>query len=440
MAGGGGQQTSQTRLDPTVQPFVEFGLGEARRLYEAGPPQYYGGQTFVGPSQYTTEAMQAAAERARAGSPLIGQAQQAVGQLTQYRAPTQMLSDIYGRAQTSPAAGIYQQVAGMQAPELSQYQSVFERAGQAPAGGLYQDIYSRAGAVSPDATAGGAYLGYNPFLQGTFAAAARPITQEFQRQISGIQSQASRAGRYGSGAQAQMQTGAAEALAQNLAGLGERLGFQGYQAERQLQEAAISRQQQAQQQAIAQQLAAAGGVQAGTQQAIAQQLAALGGSAAQRAQQAQQLLGAASGLTSAQAQQLQSQLQAASGVSAAEQAAAQQRLAASQAAPALAGEDFTNIQRLANVGAMSEDYQQRQLAADIARFNYQQLAPMQALQSFLGSVYGAPAGMMATQPIIGNPLLGALGGAAAGGFLGQQAGYAVPGAVAGGLLGAYGSR
>jgi hypothetical protein len=61
---------------------------------------------------------------------------------------------------------------------------------------------------------------------------------------------------------------------------------------------------------------------------------------------------------------------------------------------------------------------------------------MQALQSFLGSVYGAPAGMMATQPIIGNPMLGALGGAALGGALGGG----TPGAVAGGLLGAYGSR
>lgn len=279
MAGGGGQQVSQTRLDPTVQPFVEFGLGEARRLYEAGPPQYYGGQTFVGPSQYTTEAMQAAAERARAGSPL---AQAALGQ--------------------------------------------------------------------QQATVGGAYLGGNPFFQGAFQAAARPLETQYMDAINKARSAASSAGRYGSGALGQLEGRAEGALATGLSDIAGRLAYQNYADERARQEAAAMR------------------------------------------------------------------------------------------APALAETQYGDIQRLANVGAMSEDYQQRQLASDIARFNYQQLAPMQALQSFLGSVYGAPAGMMATQPIIGNPLLGALGGAALGGALGQQSGYGVPGAVAGGLLGAYGGR
>ncbi len=106
----------------------------------------------------------------------------------------------------------------------------------------------------------------------------------------------------------------------------------------------------------------------------------------------------------------------------------------------MAETQYGDIQRLANVGAMSEDYQQRQMAADIARFNYGQLAPYQALQSFLGSVYGAPSGMMATQPVIGNPLLGALGGAAAGYALGAPQGYGGAGAAAGGLLGGFGSR
>jgi hypothetical protein len=114
--------------------------------------------------------------------------------------------------------------------------------------------------------------------------------------------------------------------------------------------------------------------------------------------------------------------------------------AAATRAPALAESQYGDIQRLANVGAMSEDYAQRQMAADIARFNYGQMAPYQALQSFLGSVYGAPSGMVATQPIIGNPLLGALGGAAVGYGLGAPQGYGGAGAAAGGLLGAYGSR
>lgn len=71
MAGGGGsQQVSSQRIDPTVQPFVERGLQEAQKLYEAGPPKYYPGQTYVGPSAFTTQALEAAGQRAMAGSPL----------------------------------------------------------------------------------------------------------------------------------------------------------------------------------------------------------------------------------------------------------------------------------------------------------------------------------------------------------------------------------
>jgi hypothetical protein len=279
MAGGGGQQVSRTELDPTLKPYVEFGLSEAQRLYQGQQPQYYPGQTYVGPSGYTTEAMQAAADRARSGSPLT---QAALGQ--------------------------------------------------------------------QQATVEGGYLGGNPFFQGAFQAAARPLEMQYMDAINRARSAASSAGRYGSGAMGQLEGRAEGALATGLSDVAGRLAYQNYADERARQEAAATR------------------------------------------------------------------------------------------APALAETQYGDIQRLANVGAMSEDYQQRQLASDIARFNFGQLAPMQALQSYLGSVYGAPAGMMATQPIIGNPLLGALGGAAAGYALGGPQGYGGPGAVAGGLLGAYGSR
>jgi len=137
-------------------------------------PQFFPGQTYVGPSGFTEQAIQSAAERAQAGSPLVSQAQQTVQQLA---------------------------------------------AGQSPLA----------------ATASGSMLGYNPFLQGTFASLARPLEQQFQQQIGNVTSQASRAGRYGSSAMGQMQAGAAESLAANLAGLGERLGYQTYSLERQLQ-------------------------------------------------------------------------------------------------------------------------------------------------------------------------------------------------------------
>lgn len=76
--GGGGSQTQKTtsELDPTVRPFVEYGLDEAKRLYQSPSPTYYPDQTYVSPATQTTTALQAAEQRALAGNPLIPAAQQ----------------------------------------------------------------------------------------------------------------------------------------------------------------------------------------------------------------------------------------------------------------------------------------------------------------------------------------------------------------------------
>jgi hypothetical protein len=65
--------TQTTQIDPTIQPYLGFGLTEARRLYEGGGPQYYTGQTYVSPSATTNQAIQALQQT---GSPLLTQAQQ----------------------------------------------------------------------------------------------------------------------------------------------------------------------------------------------------------------------------------------------------------------------------------------------------------------------------------------------------------------------------
>jgi hypothetical protein len=77
-SGGGGTTTSKTssELDPTVRPFVEYGLGEAKNLYQQAGPSYFPGQTYVGPSGQTTAALQAAQNRAMSGSPLTQAGQQ----------------------------------------------------------------------------------------------------------------------------------------------------------------------------------------------------------------------------------------------------------------------------------------------------------------------------------------------------------------------------
>jgi hypothetical protein len=77
-SGGGGTTTSKTssELDPTVRPFVEYGLQEAKGLYQQAGPSYYPGQTYIGPSAQTSSALQAAQNRALMGSPLAQAGQQ----------------------------------------------------------------------------------------------------------------------------------------------------------------------------------------------------------------------------------------------------------------------------------------------------------------------------------------------------------------------------
>lgn len=73
--GGGGSSQSQTGIDPMLKPYITYGLNEAKALYQTDTPEYYGGQTYVSPSEQTQMALQAAQNRALAGNPLLTQAQ-----------------------------------------------------------------------------------------------------------------------------------------------------------------------------------------------------------------------------------------------------------------------------------------------------------------------------------------------------------------------------
>lgn len=76
--GGGGSKgssTTQQGIDPLLKPFVSYGLTESQKLYQTDAPEYYGGQTFVSPSQQTQSALMAAENRAMQGNPLLPAAQ-----------------------------------------------------------------------------------------------------------------------------------------------------------------------------------------------------------------------------------------------------------------------------------------------------------------------------------------------------------------------------
>ena len=67
---------TKSTVDPTIAPYLTYGLQQASNLYGAGGPQYYTGETFVAPSQTTQAGLQALETRALAGNPLTGLAQQ----------------------------------------------------------------------------------------------------------------------------------------------------------------------------------------------------------------------------------------------------------------------------------------------------------------------------------------------------------------------------
>lgn len=336
-SGGGGTSETKTQLDPTVKPFVQYGLEQAKGLYQSNTPQYYGGQTYIAPSAQTQAALQATQNRALMGNPLLPAAQSNVMDLqTASNAANPMYSNLYNTANTGSdiANNVYTGLA---------------------TGGITN-------AANPynQYTAGGGYLQNNPYFNQALAGAAQGATQNYNDAIMAAQGNASRAGRYGSGVSADIQNRAANTLATTLANKYGELAYQNYAGERGLQEGAIGRMGALSQSDIANQLAGAGALTAGGQQTYANRM------------------GAASGLAGTSAADLS------------------RRLSAGQLAPELAQADYTDIQQLAGVGKTAEDYSKTALQADIDRFNYQQNLPYQKLSQYLQSAYGVPTGQVST--------------------------------------------
>jgi hypothetical protein len=184
-----------------------------------------------------------------------------------------------------------------------------------------------AAALTAGKTLRGEYLGMNPFFEGAFKSATAPITQSFQDAMANLSSQASRAGRYGSGAMQQLQARATNQLAEQLSNIGGTLAFKGYESERERQQAAL------------------------------------------------------------------------------------------QNAQNLANLEYYDINKLLSVGQAQETYEREKLAGEMAKFQAQEMQPYANLQSYLSSVYSAPAGQQVTTTYEPNKLLEGLGGALVGSTL-----------------------
>jgi hypothetical protein len=162
--GGGTQTTTQTNEPPAyLQPYLAQGAAEAQRLYSNPTEQFYPGSTVVPFSNETNQSLDMTTQRALAGSPVSGAANQNI---------------------------------------LETLQGNFLSQG-------------------------------NPYLQAAF----QPVIRNYNETVlPGIESVFSKAGRYGSGAQAAV-TGQAN---QDLAGALSGIAYQNYDAERQRQQAAAA--------------------------------------------------------------------------------------------------------------------------------------------------------------------------------------------------------
>lgn len=245
--GGGSTRTITQSSGPPAyaKPFLEYGMSQAKEMYEGGPPQYYPGQTVVGYSPESEMALSGQRQMAVSGSPFIPMTQ----------------------------AAIMQNLTGT-----------------------------------------------NPLQSAAF----RPVVQQ-------VQAEAAKAGRYGSGYQQ--------------AALGAALAPMAYQAQ---------------------------------QDAIAQ-------------------------------------------------------------APAAYEFGFRDLQKLAEVGAAREAQSAAELEADMARFQFEQESPLNALANYMSIIQGGTVGGDKSTPVyrqpVGSALSGALGGAQLGGMFGAPG----LGAAAGGLAGLLGA-
>jgi hypothetical protein len=170
------EQVTTSQIDPALRPYLTAGLERAQQLFLTGPqPTFFPGQTYVTPSEATTEAISQQEALARAQSPSLQAAQQA-------------------------------------------YQASLGQIGQTAAGGFLQG---------------------SPYQQAMLQAATRPLTQQFGEQvIPGIASLYSRAGRYGSGAMERALGGATEAYGRALGDVSANIVGQDYARERGLQQQA----------------------------------------------------------------------------------------------------------------------------------------------------------------------------------------------------------
>jgi hypothetical protein len=135
--GGGTQQTQQTNSSPwgPQQDYLKTGFAEAKNLYDSGPQEYFPGQTYADFTPQQTAGLGMAENVATSGNPVINNA-------------AGYVSNTLGGNSDNPYAGIL-----------------------------------GSGAHGTEATASGDFLNNNPWLDKTYDAASRKLTDSFSNTV-----------------------------------------------------------------------------------------------------------------------------------------------------------------------------------------------------------------------------------------------------------------
>lgn len=140
--GGGNTRTiTQTQAAPEyAQPFLEYGLSQAKELYTSGTPEFYPRSTVVGFAPETEMALSGYRQQAEAGSPFIPAVQDVVMQNLMGTNPLQaaafrpVVEQVQAQASKAGRYGSgYQQAALAQALAPMAYQAQQAAIQQAPA-------------------------------------------------------------------------------------------------------------------------------------------------------------------------------------------------------------------------------------------------------------------------------------------------------------------
>jgi len=358
---GGGSQTVGTQVTTTeppeyVKPYLEYGISEAKDLYNT-PRNYYPGQTYTDFSPTSLEGLNRLETRAMVGNPLVGQA-------------SDFTSNAIAGNFLNPAAGLYADAAG----------GGLTNAAIPMVTDMAQGGSQNAAISAIDPIARGNFdssTGYNMLMdtaRGNFLAAPNPfLDAALQPVIDRVQSQYALRGRLGSAANKAAITNAlAPIYAQN------------FENERARQIAAQN---------------TLGGAQA----SAASLLGNFSGSDLNRQANALSTLGSISGAD------LNRQLSATGGLGNLAQTDFTNRYNASVMAPQLAAQDYTDIGQLLAAGEARDAKAGEALASDITRFNFFENEPSQRLANYLAMIAGGQVGQNTSRPIYGDPLKNALG-------------------------------